>query len=397
MVCRVCHISTMTRWGGVERMLVDFLTHVDQTAVTHYLLTTSSISEVIQPVVAAGIEWFQPTRRWRYDYSAVRQMATWLRQNEIDVVHSYNAFANSWGYIAAKLASVPVFFTGEHGSILSTQLPMNWTDKWAQRRATAVIANSEASKKILNLKYQVHSDKIYIVPNAVAPITPVNTKTIRENLGVKEGCLVVGSVGRLDMPKDYATFIEASAKVLANYSDVVFVLVGGGPQELSLQKLVTERQIGDRFLLTGWRSDARDIMQIFDIFVSTALQESFGNTLVEAAFLGIPVVAPSVGGVPDVVVDKETGILLMPSEPVNSTYLQQGQALYKKVLVQGQLVPPRSLNSDEVANAITRLIENPYLRFKLGRAGQKRAEILFNLDRYINDLETLYSRFERLK
>ncbi|NJN53426.1 MAG: glycosyltransferase [Anaerolineae bacterium] len=116
---RVCHVSTMTGWGGVERMLVDLLTHVHQSEVHHHLLTTSSKPEILQEVWQANIPYFEPQRRWHYDLSAVFQMANWLKEKQIDVVHTYNAFANCWGYLAARLAKVPVFLAGEHGSVFT--------------------------------------------------------------------------------------------------------------------------------------------------------------------------------------------------------------------------------------------------------------------------------------
>lgn len=390
---KVCHISTMTQWGGVERMLVDLLLNVQQECIEHLLLTTSSKPDVLQPILDKGISHYEPSRAWHYDPRALWRMALWLKQKRVNVVHTYNAFANSWGTLAARLAQIPIVFTGEHGSILTARPSIRWLDRIAQNQATAVIANSNASKKLLHLKYQVPLERIYVVANAVEPLIPVDKGIIRKQLGLSKDDLVVGSVGRLDMPKDYPTFIESAALILKKYRQVVFVLVGGGLHENLLKDLVEKRGISDRFMFTGWRADARKILQVFDIFVSTSLQESFGNTLVEAALAGIPVIAPAVGGVPDVVINHETGILLTPSEPVHPLTMTQGQPLYKEVLIEGHLTAPQSLSLNELSDAIANLIEHPDLRTMIGLSAQKRAEKLFNIHRYINDLESIYSHY----
>ncbi|NKQ35540.1 MAG: glycosyltransferase [Chloroflexi bacterium] len=377
-------------------MLIDLLTHVSQESVIHYLLTTSSSPEIIQPVLDAGIEWFQPTRRWHYDINALSQMAVWLRQKEIDVVHTYNAFANSWGYIAAKMARIPVIFTGEHGSILSAQPPINWTDKWAQRRATAVIANSKASKMLLREKYHIPADRIYIVHNAVPEMKLVDIKKVRDEISLGRP-YVIGSVGRLDMPKDFGVLVEAAANICAHREDVTFVLVGGGPQETKLRRLVQERGLTDRFIMTGWRADARSLIQAFDILISTSLQESFGNTLIEAALAGKPVIAPAVGGIPDVVEDGKTGVLLIPTEPVRDLNAGDSQTLYKEVVINGKLSPPRSLNSIKLAEVIDDMLNQPGLLRSYGQAGKIRAHKLFLINRYIKDVETIYARFGGLR
>lgn len=387
---RVCHVATLTGWGGVERMLVDLLTTAPLTQ-QHMLLTTSSRPAQLAPVQAAGVAHFEPRRRWRYDPGALLQMARWLRAQRVQVVHTYNAYANAWGGIAARLARVPVVVAGEHGTALNAPGAMTWLDGWAQRSATAVVANSSATVQIVQLRYGVDPARIRLVPNGVPPLPPLaDPAALRLELGLPAGALLVGSIGRLDMPKHFHTLVEAAAIVLRQRPDAHFVLVGGGPLRAELAQLAAERGIADRFLLTGWRADARAVVQLFDIVVSTSLQESFGNTLVEAALAGKPVVAPAVGGIPDVVVPGETGLLLRPAcapiAPRAPGVLQP----YAQVFRDGALRPPQAVCPADLAAALLALLADPARRAEMGAAAARRAAEAFSLARYAADLEGVY-------
>lgn len=387
---RVCHISTMTRWGGVERMLVDLLGHSRPgSPISHFLLATSSIPEVIRPVQAAGIPCFQPSRRWHYSPHILRQMVGWLRHHQIAVVHSYNAFGNSWGWLAARLAGVPRFIAGEHGTVWSVKPPIAWLDRLAQRSADLVIANSQATALALQRHYGLPAANIRVVQNGVADLPPAGATGLRQQLQLGNQ-FIVGSIGRLDTPKHFSTFLEAAALVAASDPEVHFVLIGGGPLQEQLRQQATQLNLNQRFTFTGWREDARQLLHDFDLFVSTSLYESFGNSLVEAALAGKAAIAPAVGGIPEVVIPHQTGLLLTPTRPVAAGRSQLGQPLPKQVIVQGRLSPPMALEPAELGQAICQLKANPTLRQEMGRSGRERACRLFSIDHYAQQLAELY-------
>lgn len=387
---RVCHISTMTRWGGVERMLGDLLSHSrPDSPIRHFLLATSSLPEVIRPVQAAGIPFFQPTRRWHYDPQALWQMAGWLRQQKIEVVHSYNAFANSWGWLAARLARVPRFIAGEHGTIWTAKPAIAWLDRLAQRSANLVIANSQATALGLQKLYGLPTTKIRVVWNGVADLPPAGEKRLRHQFQLGNR-FIVGSIGRLDSPKQFSTFLEAAALLAPTDPEIHFVLVGGGPLHESLNQQAIHLNLSHRLTLTGWREDARHLLGDFDLFVSTSLYETFGNSLVEAALAGKAVIAPAVGGIPEIVVDGQTGMLLKPTRPIAPNQPGLGEPLPKQMVIDGQLSPLRALEPGQLAQAIEQLKANPTLRQAMGCSGRERASRLFTIDQYANQLEKIY-------
>lgn len=385
---RVCHISTMTRMGGVERLVVDLLTHPPQADIRHALLTTSSDPAVLRPLsLSPSLSIYEPSRRFRYDPTAIIAMAKWLRQQKIDVVHTYNAFANAWGFLAAKLARVPTIFAGEHGSAWWVKPPMLWLDRWAQRNATLTIANSHASTTMLTKRYGLAREKIRVVHNGVPPLPPADRKALRREWGWGD-CVVVGTIGRLDTPKNYHILLQAVSQL--RHPKMRLLIIGGGPLEGVLRDQIATLGLGDRCVLTGWRSDARQLIQGCDIFVNTSLRETFGLVLVEAGLAGLPLVAPAVDGIPEIVQDRVNGILLQPTEKPTVIDAPDVTPLSQRVVINGELSEPLSVSAETVTHALHTLITDNDLRLHYGQQAKTIAQERFSLDRYQRELEAIY-------
>jgi glycosyltransferase involved in cell wall biosynthesis len=385
----VCHVAAMDNWGGVERMLVDVLTCVKSQSLQHLLMCTSSKPDIVEPIISQSIPFFQPDCFSRYDPRIIVQMSKWLREHNVQLVHSYNAYANLWGCMASSLSGTPTFISGERGSVWWAQPPVAWLDRWAQHKAKVIIANSNASSRMLQLRYNMPPEKIQVIYNAIPAPPIVDKEKIRTELGIGRKQLV-GSVGRLDSPKDYFTFVEAASIVVHKRNDVRFLIIGGGPMHAELQDTIAAYGLQNQCILAGWREDARSLMQALDVFVSTSIREAFGNALVEAALARIPIIAPCVDGIPEAVIDGRTGLLLKPTRPMRLPRSTGITPIPKAVLINGELQPPRSLNPNELAETILHLLDRSELRLKLGQAGKERAERLFSLDRYSSRLEGIY-------
>lgn len=375
----------MGQWGGVERLLSDMLLASRNSTVRHILICPSASDAIIAPLRRAGVSVFTPPRAFRYDVRAIWSMREWLRREGADIVHSYNAYANPVGALLRKMSGI-THIAGEHGTVWSTTPPRMWLDRWAQKTADAVIANSEATRTQLRLRYGIPTASITVVHNAVPPLPTVDRQAVRHHLGFSDQEVVIGSIGRLCDSKGFEVLVAAAPAVLDRCRSARFLLVGGGPREQWLRERIQRLGIADRFVMTGWRDDARSLVQAMDLFVSTSIWETFGNVLVEAALAGIPVVAPAIDGIPEVVAHGLTGRLLRPTEPIAR---RSGFPPY--VVMEGRLVRPRALSPIQLADEITALVDDPVRRAEYGQAALCRARTKFSLDRYIRDLESLYS------
>lgn len=378
----VCHVLTMTRRGGVETMLMDYLRSVQSPDIRHYVMTTSSDRNLVGELKVE--EHYEPLRSWRFDPRAVRQMADWMKARRIDVVHGYNAVGNTYGSLAARRAGVSRILTSEHGTINSLPFWRRPGDRWAQRSARIAIANSKASRILMRSYYGIEEARISVVPNAVCLPAEYDRKAARIRLALPEGP-IIGAVGRLDSVKAFEIFLHAAAELQKKRKDLNVVLVGGGPEEDKLRQIREKMPDPERVLMTGWRADARELISAMDILVSTSISESSGNTLLEAGAAGVPVIAPAVGGIPEVVLDGITGHLLNPTLRATGD-----TGPYKTVVVNGQLDKAHKLDPEQLAGAIHELLSDPERCRLMGDAAREHVAEKHSMARYEEDLIRLY-------
>jgi glycosyltransferase involved in cell wall biosynthesis len=137
----------------------------------------------------------------------------------------------------------------------------------------------------------------------------------RRSLGIPNGHVVVGTVAALADHKDYPTLLRAARLFLERSPDATFVAVGDGPLGAQLAALAQELGLGRRFLFMGFREDVGSFLKSFDVFVLASKQEGMGTSVLDAQALGLPVVACRAGGIPEIVADRETGLLVPPGDP----------------------------------------------------------------------------------
>lgn len=160
--------------------------------------------------------------------------------------------------------------------------------------------------------------KLAVIPSGVdtrrfAGVRP--PPGFRRSLGIPNGHLVVGTVAALADHKDYPTLLRAARLFLERSPDATFVAVGDGPLGDRLAALARELGLGRRFLFMGFREDVGSFLKTFDIFVLASKQEGMGTSVLDAQALGLPVVACRAGGIPEIVADRETGLLVPPGDP----------------------------------------------------------------------------------
>ena len=173
------------------------------------------------------------------------------------------------------------------------------------------VANSEFLLNQSVEREHIPKDRIVKICNGVreATLCPDRRRALREELGLTPGMVVIGSVGRLSAEKGYDILIKAFQILSRSQSDVLLVLIGDGPL---MEKLKAGSE-GVRFL--GKKQDARAFLSAFDIYVQPSRAESMPNALLEAMAVGLPVIATDVGGVPEAVEDRNTGLLVKPGDP----------------------------------------------------------------------------------
>ena len=250
---------------------------------------------------------------------ALLRLAWLLRKKQAAILHAHCFDPTFLGLLASRLAGAAFVFTRHH-SDHNIRLGKRWhtaIDAWCANRANHVIAVSQATRRIMVQVEGVSERKITVVYNGMEPLRDADegrVRLLRTQLGLGDGpvCLMIA---RLHEEKGHRYLFAAVPEVLARLPDVTFLLVGDGPHREEMEADVRTRGLQRVVRFLGRREDVPELIALAAVLVLPSLAESFGFVLAEAMSFGKPVVASAIGGIPEVVTDGETGILVPPANP----------------------------------------------------------------------------------
>jgi glycosyltransferase involved in cell wall biosynthesis len=300
------------------------------------------------------------------DVQSAHELDRFVRRNEIEVVHAHMARDYSLASYAARRNRRAKFIATRH-----VLFQLNRLHRHTLARATRVIAVSNAVAHELRSSGVVAEKQIAVIPNGIDVDRFTRARAgfdrvqFLRGMGLPVDCLLVGSVGELRTLKRHDDFIRAAAIVASRFPETQFVLAGvdtsaSGEVRKSLEALVDELRLRDRFYFLGWLDDAEKLLCAMDVFVSASETESFGLAIVEAMAAGTAVVATATEGAKEVIDDQNTGILV----PIGGV--------------------------DLIARSVINLLSEPEKRRTIATQSVQSAVKNFSLDRMVDEILTAY-------
>jgi glycosyltransferase involved in cell wall biosynthesis len=256
------------------------------------------------------------------DLRALIELYRIFRREKFDIVHTHTAKAGVLGRLAARLAGIPHIIHTPHGhnfygyfGPLGSKLVI-LIEKWLSLFTDKIMTLTELERKDYVTFRVCRPEKITVINSGIELEKFRNIqidqtqKRAEFSIGPEE--IVIGMMGRLEPVKGPEFLIEAAKAVIERIPKIKFLIVGEGSLRERLEERCYQLRIHDRVIFTSWREDIPEILSILDVVVLPSLNEAVGRILIEAGALGKPVVATYVGGIPEIVKDKETGILVSP-------------------------------------------------------------------------------------
>ena len=362
--------------GGAEELRVITLKHLDRSRYDVRVCCLGDLGPIGVEIAALGYPVDALGRSDRtFDLGTTLALRRYLREHAPDVVQT-SLFRTNWhGRLAALLAGVPVLIAEEHSLHdphvgfyrYSARLGPLFRagDRWLAGRTAAIVACSQAVADSIIADEGIPPERFVVIPNAADPerLLPIlGRAATRARLGYTDREMVLGTVSSLTAVKGHFVLLEAFAEARRAVPGLRLLIVGDGPARPEIEAAVVRLGLRAVVRLVGRTRALGDLISSMDVFASAALSEGFGINFLEAMALGVPCVAFRLGGIPEVVLDGETGIL----------------------------VPPRDVHA--FGDALVRLATDAPLRLKLGAAGRARVAASFTAERYAQAMADLYER-----
>ncbi len=256
----------------------------------------------------------------KYSPAAIRALVDLSRRQQIDIIHAHLQKAALSSLLAQpRCASRLVLH--EHGPIFrgGTGCIYRGFLRFLGPRADAFIANSAAAQAALQHVLHGANVPITVVPNFIdlARFDPdrYDREQVRSSLGLDPARFVVGFVGRLDRAKGVDLLVEAAARLRGEQGSYCFFIVGDGPERKHLEDRVRTLGLARMVVLAGLCEDPARVMRAFDVGVVPSRREAFGIAALEMMRMRVPVIVSPVGGLPELIRDGTTGVVLPRPAP----------------------------------------------------------------------------------
>jgi glycosyltransferase involved in cell wall biosynthesis len=343
--------------GGAERLIAEGAQNWDRTRIDYrvaYFLPWKN--QLVDEITGMGIAVDCLGSDRGLGLTAYRRLRSLISEWKPDIVHGHLPTAG----IMARLATRrPVVYT-EHNIASSYRQPTRLVNRLTYGRNAAVIAVSDAVAESL---VGFPGVPPRVIPNGVSvSVTPSEIEAVRAELGLRPGQSLVAHVGNIRPHKGHENLIAATALLVAKEPNVLVVSVGAEKHEGDLARVRASAEsagVSDHIRFMGRREDARSFLAASDVVVNPADVEGLPLAILEGLALSRPVVATAVGGVPAVVVDQVTGLLVPPGDP------------------------------EALAGGILEALESPDAK-GWGQAGAELALSEYGIARMIADYESLY-------
>ena len=366
---RILHVITSLAVGGAQRHLLTLLSGLrDSYEMDVVYFKDSDLAPQVAGV-AERLDQFRldrfpsPRELWRF--------VNHVKAGQYAIVHTHLLKADAWGTLAGRAAGAPVIVSSKHNCEEALQNPAyGHIHGLLTRFAGAVIAVSSSVAEYVVTTGRVEGPKIVVIHYGIKDVDQSPRKPadlVRAGLGLDPGDPLALCAARLDPQKDHQTLLQAWKHVIERMESARLLLVGdtqlgGNAYVDGLEQLAAALGISDAIIFAGVRDDVDDLMAACDVFVMSSRWEGLGLVFLEAMRAGRPVVATRVGGIPEVVIDGETGYLVDVGD------------------------------SAALAARLVRLLEDRATATRMGKQGRDRFEHRFAAEQMLNKISGLYAK-----
>ncbi len=374
MATRILYVITKANWGGAQHYVYD-LAAAAQAAGHRVRVAVGGTGPLSEKLTAEGIRVIPLTslkqkRTFLSDllsFSSLFSLIRIMREERPDIVHTNSAKAGGLGALTARLVGIPRIIFTAHGWEFNA--PRSWLSRLGIRlfswltvllSHTTICVSDAVRRDMVWMPYT--RKKLVVIHNGIACRTPLSREEARAVLAPHSvGKYWIGMISELHPTKRIEDAIHAMKIIAEAHPEAILVVIGEGRERVKLEDLIRELHLRNHVSLAGFHRNTASLLSAFDLFVHSSQSEALGFVLLEAGCASLPVVATKVGGIPEIILDDDHGIL----------------------------VPPR--NPEALATAIESLMKDPSRAHELGARLHARVLHSFSLEKMMKKTINLYS------
>jgi glycosyltransferase involved in cell wall biosynthesis len=375
---KILYIITKSNWGGAQRYVHNLAVEM-KSAGNEVWVALGGDGLLKDKLSAEGIYTFPINSLGRdintgKDAASFKEIYTIIKNKRPDVIHLNSPKAAGLGALAGRMLRVPKIITTVHGwsfnedRAIIQQIAITFFS-WLTTvlsHLTIVLSEKEFGQ---TANWPLVRDKIIQIPLGIKPPTFISVEGAKHAMAKLIGLTltefnkktVIGTIAELNKNKGLKYLIEAAATVVIEHPQAIFIVIGEGEMRAELTSLITENKLEKNFYLAGYLDNASEYMKAFNIFVMSSIKEGSPYALLEAGSASLPVVSSTVGGIPEIIEDMKSGILVQAKK------------------------------SRELGHAISFMIEHPEERKKYGAALKDRVNTKFAFSKMVAEIAKVYS------
>ncbi len=360
----VMFLTVELRPAGAERIVYHLAKGVKDAGGTATVVSIKpAAGAVAQWLADEDIKVFDLGVTSRFDLGADNRLREIIARRHPNVLNTHMFHANVLGRAAARKIDRLGVVSTLHVVERRWRPWRNWLERRDAGRADAIVCVSQAVRRFAAGKMALPQDKLRVILNGI-DLSRLEPTALRSDvlirLGVDPQAPIVGFIGRLDRQKGADVLIRAAARFAPLAGGLRVLMVGSGPAEARLKRLVKETNQERRFAWAGHREDIGNLLQCMDVFAFPSRWEGFGLSLAEAMMAGLPVVASHVDSVPEIVDDGVTAFTVPPDD------------------------------EEKLANAILIFLQDPGRAKAIGQAAKETCRKRFDLATMVNGYIELF-------
>ena len=362
---RIFHIDTSRTWRGGQRQVGYLMEELYTHNISSHLICQpgSNLSDFCRN---KNLPHTEIRMKGEMDIHAAFKIMKLLKRERANILHTHTAHALSIGLISKLLHStLSLIYTKRVAYPIRKNLFSMW--KYQNPYLDKIVCISDYIKNSL-IEQGITVKKLITIPSGIflPSDTILNKAEFKKKHHIPQDSFIIITIAALEKNKGYESLIEAAKSVIEKNNNIYFIALGRGKHENELKQKVKAMHIAENFFFMGFQTDVNSFLKISDLFVLPSKEEGLGSSILDAQAAGLPVIASKTGGIPQIIQNGDTGILV----PVDD---------------------PKSL-----AKQIMRLKKNDKLRHNLSQAALesiKQFSIEKTIDKYISLYKKLIMKF----